>query len=374
MTVRFLHTSDLHIGKRFGNLPEDLRGRLREARHTAIDRLAAQARAHNTDTVLLAGDTFDTETPSPQVLRQALAAIGGHADLRWVILPGNHDSLAAEELWDQIRRSKPDNLLLAHDPEPLWLSSEAVVLPAACTARRPGRDLTAWMEDCDTDAAVRIGLAHGAIQNFSEDGTGTDIIAPNRASLADLDYLALGDWHGLKEINAKTWYSGTPEPDRFKHNRPGQALIVSIAGRGATPEVTAVDTGVFEWRTLLLELFSGDDPAERLDTRLPPGSLRRQVLLRVAASGHTTLPGRTALTLATSAVEPEFAYVSLDDDQLTTDCDTTDLELIDHAGALREAAQTLLAETQDPTLDAASRTVARDALVRLFTYCEAIQA
>ena len=41
---RFIHTSDLHIGKRFGNMPEDLRGRLREARHTVIERLASQAR------------------------------------------------------------------------------------------------------------------------------------------------------------------------------------------------------------------------------------------------------------------------------------------------------------------------------------------
>ncbi|TGV62892.1 DNA repair exonuclease, partial [Mesorhizobium sp. M00.F.Ca.ET.149.01.1.1] len=59
---RFIHSSDLHIGKRFGNMPEDLRGRLREARHGAISRLAEQARVHGASTILLAGDTFDTET------------------------------------------------------------------------------------------------------------------------------------------------------------------------------------------------------------------------------------------------------------------------------------------------------------------------
>ena len=40
---RFIHSSDLHIGKRFGNFPEDLRGRLREARHGVIARLAMLA-------------------------------------------------------------------------------------------------------------------------------------------------------------------------------------------------------------------------------------------------------------------------------------------------------------------------------------------
>jgi DNA repair exonuclease SbcCD nuclease subunit len=64
MTFRFLHSSDLHLGKPFGNFSDDLRGRLREARHTAIDRLAQKAREHGAQTILLAGDTFDTETPS----------------------------------------------------------------------------------------------------------------------------------------------------------------------------------------------------------------------------------------------------------------------------------------------------------------------
>jgi DNA repair exonuclease SbcCD nuclease subunit len=71
---RFLHSSDLHIGKRFGNIAdEDLRGRLREARHGAIDRLAEQARSNGAAVILLAGDTFDTETPAPTIF----AAITG---------------------------------------------------------------------------------------------------------------------------------------------------------------------------------------------------------------------------------------------------------------------------------------------------------
>ncbi|MBR3192840.1 MAG: DNA repair exonuclease, partial [Bosea sp.] len=60
---RFLHSADLHLGKPFGSMPDELRGRLREARHAVLDRLAAQARAARAETILLAGDVFDTETP-----------------------------------------------------------------------------------------------------------------------------------------------------------------------------------------------------------------------------------------------------------------------------------------------------------------------
>ena len=80
MTLRFIHASDLHIGRKFANIPQpedgNIRGRLMEARHGTIARLAEVAQSRDAGHVLLAGDTFDTATPSPAVIRQALAAMG----------------------------------------------------------------------------------------------------------------------------------------------------------------------------------------------------------------------------------------------------------------------------------------------------------
>ncbi len=372
---RFLHASDLHIGKRFGTMPEELRGRLREARHTVLDRLAAQARAGGAQTVLLAGDSFDTETPSPAMLRQALAAMAGHAPLRWIILPGNHDSLLADELWAATRAALPANVVLATEAVPLALAPDVVILPAPCTTRRPGRDLTDWMDSAPTPGgALRIGLAHGAIQSFSEDGGGLDIIAPDRASRAGLDYLALGDWHGQMPIGPRSWYSGAPEPDRFKHDQPGRALLVSLAGPGAVPDVTPVETGSFDWRSLPLDLLSGDDGAAALTERLPAGPVRRQTLLRVVAAGRLRPQARAGLEAAIAAVAPEFAFLQLDAESLATDCESDDLDAIDRAGALRQAADALLTESLDEARSAAERLAARDALARLFSYCAAIPA
>lgn len=370
---RFLHSSDLHLGKRFGNLPEELRGRLREARHAAIGRLAGQARAHGADVVLLAGDTFDTETPTPDIRRQALAEMAHHAPLRWVILPGNHDSLQASQLWQSLAAEAPANVLLAVEPAPVMLAPGVALLPAPCTTRRPGRDLTSWMDGAATPAGtLRLGLAHGAIRDFSEDGAGTDILAPDRAVRAGLDYLALGDWHGALDLDTRTRYSGTPEPDRFKHDRPGTALLVALPAPGAPPDVTTVETGSFAWRSLPLHLLPQDDPAARVNALLPPGAQRRQTLLRLAASGRTGLGGRTALSAAVEAAAPEFARLELDDAALETDCAADDLDLIDRAGALREAAEALQAESLDPARPLAERQVARAALIRLFAYCQKI--
>lgn len=103
MAYSFLYSSDRHLGRAYGGFPETIQGRLSEARQTVIACPAQTARQVWTGDVLLAGDTFDAETPSPETLRHALRPVAAEGDLQWFLLPGNHDSLAASGLWRRIR-------------------------------------------------------------------------------------------------------------------------------------------------------------------------------------------------------------------------------------------------------------------------------
>ncbi|GGA59981.1 metallophosphatase [Nitratireductor aestuarii] len=371
--LKFIHSSDLHLGKRFANMPEEIRGRLREARHAVLGKLAEAARDHGASVILIAGDTFDTETPSPEIRRQTLAEMAAHAPLQWIILPGNHDSLQASQLWNALQAEAPANVVLAMEPRPIMLSADATLLPAPCTTRRPGRDLTEWVDNAATpDRNIRVCLAHGGILDFSEDGDASGIIAPDRAKRSGLDYLALGDWHGTMAVDPRTHYSGTPEPDRFKHNEPGRALAVEIPAAGAEPIVTPVETGTFSWSTQPLHLLSEDDPAALVRQLLPEGVKRRQTLMRILASGRTRPDGRASLAATIEHAAPEFAFLALDDAGLETDCEAGDLDAIDKAGALRIAAEELLTDSDNTALSAAERQVAREALLRLFSYSQKI--
>jgi DNA repair exonuclease SbcCD nuclease subunit len=357
----------LHLGKRFGQMPEELRGRLTEARHGVIGRLRERAAELGIDTVLVAGDTFDTETPSRATVRHALQEMAVTPNIRWFLIPGNHDSLQAEELWRTVGGECPDNVTVARAAEPVELGLDAVLLPAPCPVRRPGRDLTEWMNGAETDTGViRIGLAHGAIQNFGEDGA-ADVIAPDRAARANLGYLALGDWHGQIRVNERTWYSGTPEPDRFKHDAPGRALIVEIDAPGAAPRVTPTLTGQFLWRDLALDLVAEEDPAERLRQAIEPLEDRRNILVSLAAAGRLGLEARAALNGAAGDISPDFALMTFDDSRLAIDHSPDDLDAIDKAGALRQAAEALLSEARDETASGETRRVAERALSRLYS-------
>jgi hypothetical protein len=367
--IRFLHTADLHLGKPFGRFPEDLRGRLREARHASIARLAAAARHHGITDILVAGDSFDAQTPSPTTLRHALQAMAADPGLRWWLLPGNHDSLAAGELWGRVAADRPANVLPLLRAEPVALAPGAFLLPAPCSHRRPGRDLTDWMPGAATPAgALRIGLAHGAVRDFSEDGNPA-LIPPDRAGTAGLAFLALGDWHRQLAVGPRSWYAGTPEADGFKHAGPCGALVVALAGPGAAAEVAPVGTGAFAWRREALELLPGEDPAARLGRLLPPPAARRDTLLRVVASGRTGLAGEAALERELAAVQHDFAFLEADRARLAVDHAPDDLDAIDApGGALRAAADALRAEADDPSLPEDRRQAALAALSRLYAW------
>jgi hypothetical protein len=370
---RFIHSSDLHLGKPFGRHDEDVRGRLRQARHGALSRLADAARANGAKQVLLAGDTFDQETPAPTITRQALNEMAQAADITWVLMPGNHDSLAASELWQTISRDRPENVMLALTPEPIMIEN-SYLLPAPCTARNPGRDLTVDMAQPTPEGAIRIGLGHGGIHDFDSHGTvvaegPSGTIAPDRAAQAGLDYLGLGDWHGQIRVSANTWYSGTPEPDSFKHVQCGLALAVALSGAGGSPEVTPVKTGEILWQRTALELTPDDDPTALIDAALPALAARRDTLFHVTLSGRVGVQQIQAFKASLARVGPDFLNLTQDMDSVKLAHEVADLEAIDPSGgALRQAAESLAARAQDADLSAGDRRIASTALSQLFSF------
>lgn len=369
---RFIHTSDLHLGRRFGTYPEDIRGRLVEARHTAIHRIADVAWSRQARDVLVAGDVFDTETPSESVMRQALVAMQLAEGVHWWIIPGNHDSLAAEPLWDRFREHAPENVHLIDTPKPIELALGVVLLPAPATHRYTGDDLTAWMSGSATEGKVRIGLAHGSVTTFGGEESGLETIPPDRASSADLDYLALGDWHGYVRIDSRTYYCGAPERDRFKHSGRGICLAVTIDGPRAVPVVEQVEIGRFDWTEINLELVPSQDAAQALRDTLPHGAVRRDRLLRINANGYVGMGDHERLKQAAATVGPEFGYFDLCDDGLSIECDEVELDHIAKRGALRMAADRLYDDSKQAYVEE-DRRIAMAALQRLYSFTNAAE-
>lgn len=363
--MRFLHTADIHLAKPFGRFDEDTRAALRAARLDVLKKLGEEARKRNAEFIVIAGDTFDAEAPPSKVVRRALDVMGESCDLQWVLLPGNHDSLAAVDLWERIERDKPNNVVLALTPEIIEVGDNVAILPAPPTVRNPGVDLTEWMTGAETGQRIRVGLAHGGILDFASEEGSVTVIPPDRAELSGLDYLALGDWHGQKSISPRTWYSGSPEADSFKGHSQAGALLVEIANLGDAPHVTPVPIGQFDWCPLTLDFFAGADPVQQLTDALP-ASARDKALVRFEATGRLGLQEQSQLRETCKQIADDFHFFEVVLDGLVIEQAANDLDLIATGGALRAAADSLFTATDLHGRTPEEVQVARIALTHLF--------
>lgn len=330
------------MGRSFSRFETEDGAALAEARFGAIERLAQLAVEHECDAVLVAGDVFDAQGVSDRTIRRVFNATSAFKG-PWVMLPGNHDAALAESVWTRARRLQavPDNIHLALEPDVILLEEQGLaVLSAPLTQRHTYSDLTEDFSERETPAGlVRVGLAHGSVQGvLPEEVDATNPIAPDRAEQARLDYLALGDWHGAKQINERTWYSGTPEPERFRNNEAGYALIVDIAGPGTVPAVKSVDTAHYRWHQSR-ETLSVPSDLDRLIERME--NLPEASVLDIRLNGAITLEGLQRLDHALSLAEARFRSVSCDRAGLQLEPTEEDIAALNADGYLGETIEEL---------------------------------
>lgn len=374
--MRFLHTSDLQIGKAFRFVDEETISVLRAERFDVITRIGRLAKEHAACAVLVAGDVFDVGHVSVETLLKPIERMRSFPEINWHLIPGNHDAHVQNGPWDRLLRiGLPSNVVVHTTSEPQPLADDSAwVLPAVLTQRHGTGDSTEVMDGTITPkGALRIGLAHGSVRTFGSSATSTNnVLAIDRASQAGLDYLALGDWHGLSRIDERTWYSGTPEPDGFDLGGEGggQVLLVELeeggnSGERPVPKVTSLPAGRFSWRTEQAIVSSLSD-VEALETRLRNLSPDLStVLLRLQVEGTLDLLARELFEQRIHiGLGSALRMLRLETDNLRLKPSKADLETIDHIGFVRTAADRLASQANDTTNP--HRELAEEALQRLY--------
>jgi len=273
----FIHTADWQLGRPFARIGDPhKRSLVQQARIDVLDRIGNLVQEHQARFVLVAGDLFDTNTPDRSTVAAACGAIG-RIGVPVIVIPGNHDHAGAGSIWEQDfflreQAALAPNTRILLNCEAMELE-DAVIYPCPLHRRSHAVDPTTWLRNGEAFQTgvpdkPRIVMAHGSTQAFHSDiddeesmGIASNLLTIDRLPMDEIDYIALGDWHGTKQINSKTWYSGTPEIDRFPKgtdNQPGQTLIVN-AQRGENPIVDVVRTGRLNWQETAFEFCSDDN-------------------------------------------------------------------------------------------------------------------
>lgn len=346
--MRILHTADWQLGRVFalGDSDRD-DGRnpaaaLYDARFAAVEAIAGLAAAQDVDIVLVAGDVFEHQGLGDATLRRLVNAMTGYSG-PWLLLPGNHDAALAESVWTRLQRLQvlPDNITLALQPGVHeYPDMQLAVLAAPLTQRHTHEDVTASFEHWPTPPGwLRVGLAHGSVTGIlPATAEGANPIAADRAVQAGLDYLALGDWHGLKEIDPRTWYSGTPEPDRFVANDPGHVLLVDLDVPGAVPRVEEVAVATHTWHESSVELHGAAD-LDGLVAQL--ASLGSRDVLRLHLAGSLDVRAHDALLRELDVLRARLHLIEVRQHALRLAPTLADLDALHLDGVLADVVEDL---------------------------------
>ena len=256
--MRFLHTSDWHLGRAFHQVG------LLDAQRAYLDHLVEVVRSEGVDAVLVSGDVYDRAMPGPEtveLLSDTLVRLVD-AGAEVVISSGNHDSAVrlgfAADLLERsgvhLRTSLADlaRPVLIEDcaiyPLPYLeprlvadaLEAEAThagVLRSALE-RLPPRGLVPGV-------TTSVVMAHTFVTGCATSDSERDILSGGLSAvhpdvLTGFSYVALGHLHGRQQVSETAHYSGSPVAMSFSEvNHAKVSLLVDLSSAGAVIEAIA---------------------------------------------------------------------------------------------------------------------------------------
>ena len=251
--MRFLHLSDLHLGKRVNefSMLEDQAYILKEILNI-IDEQKVEA-------VLIAGDVYDKVIPSAEAVRlldDFLTRIAAR-ELPVFLISGNHDSAERVAFGSRLMSSRQIYLspVFESDVEPITISDRygeiniymlPFVKPSLVKRVYPEEEIITYQDavnaavqhmQIDTDKR-NVLLAHqfvtGAARCDSEELSVGGLDDVDASIFDGFDYVALGHLHGPQKIGKETVrYSGTPLKYSFSEaNQKKAAVIVDVEEKG----------------------------------------------------------------------------------------------------------------------------------------------
>lgn len=248
--MRFLHTADLHIGKRVNefSMLEDQEYILRQILKTA-DKEQVEA-------VLIAGDVYDKQVPSAEAVRLFdwfLTQLNSRK-LPVFVIGGNHDSVERLSFGAQIMEESGVYLTQSYDgkvvpvrledeygPVNLWMLP--FLKPAMVKRFFPEQDIVTYQDALETVIGHmelnreerNLLIAHqfvtGAVTGGSEDSVEVFVGGVENVDASvfdDFDYVALGHIHRAQSAGGEQIrYSGTPLKYSFSEIRHEKSVTIA---------------------------------------------------------------------------------------------------------------------------------------------------
>ncbi len=248
--MRFLHTADLHIGKRVNEFS------MLEDQEYILRQILKTADKEQVEVVLIAGDVYDKQVPSAEAVRLFdwfLTQLNSRK-LPVFVIGGNHDSVERLSFGAQIMEESGVYLTQSYDgkvvpvrledeygPVNLWMLP--FLKPAMVKRFFPEQDIVTYQDALETVIGHmelnreerNLLIAHqfvtGAVTGGSEDSVEVFVGGVENVDasvFADFDYVALGHIHRAQSAGGEQIrYSGTPLKYSFSEIRHEKSVTIA---------------------------------------------------------------------------------------------------------------------------------------------------
>ncbi len=259
--MKFLHLSDLHLGKRFYETS------LIEDQADILNKIICVIDEENPDGVFIAGDVYDKSTPSAEAVQlfDTFLVELANRNLQVFVISGNHDSPERIAFGANIMNKSKVYLSPVYDGKitPITLEDEygkldvyllPFVKPSHVRRCYPDEEINSYtdaisvaVKNMNVDLSRRnVIVTHqfvtGAIRSESEETVGgTDNV--DASVFEEFDYVALGHLHSRQFChNQKIKYSGTPLKYSFSEEKDQKCVtVVEILKKGESLKIKDVE-------------------------------------------------------------------------------------------------------------------------------------
>jgi DNA repair exonuclease SbcCD nuclease subunit len=95
MSVRIIHSADLHIGSVFEGLPPEKAADRKDGQLATLEEIISVSEKNRAHAILLSGDLFDRSSASPDLIAR-VTGILANTGVPVFIAPGNHDHFLSD--------------------------------------------------------------------------------------------------------------------------------------------------------------------------------------------------------------------------------------------------------------------------------------
>lgn len=275
MGLKILHSADWHLDSPFRSLPEQNREQLRRWQLEIPRRIAALCSQEQCDMVLLAGDLFDSPTPSRESI-EALKAALARCAVPVFLSPGNHDYCSSTspwltEVWPENVHIFTGNLDYVDVPDLDCRVYGAGYRSMDCPGLLRGFR-------AEGDARWCVGVLHGDPLTLSSPCCP---VTAAQVRESGLDYLALGHIHSASAFqsgDSLCAWPGCPMGRGWDETGEKGVYIVRLE---QTASVRFLPLGLPQFHSLRAEIRT--DAQAALESVLPP--VESQDFFRVTLTG-----------------------------------------------------------------------------------------